>query len=307
MRRILHNGETAQNEVQRRLPRVYDRWFRARARTEAFMRYGRQALAGATAGTLAISAFAADSGPWEKASVSLGAIVSSMDSSARVGTSGTGLEVDVEEVLGLETTNSSIRIDALYRFGQSNRHRVDFTWFDLARDATRTLETEIEIGGTVFPVGTTVQSEFDLAFYNLRYSYSFLQDDRIDLAGSVGVHVTEVGLSVSSASEGTRGEQVTAPLPLLGLRMDVLLTSKWYIRSSWEGLYLAFDGAKGLISDTTLAVEYRPWKRFSMGAGVNAIQVSLEGEEGTDMPGLDFAAKFDFNYTGLLLYGKVLF
>jgi hypothetical protein len=121
------------------------------------------------------------------------------------------------------------------------------------------------------------------------------------------LHVTEVGLTVAAATIGERGENVTAPLPLLGLRLDVVLTPKWYIRSSWEALYLAYDGAKGAISDATVAVEYRPWNRFAFGAGLNVVRVLLEGEEDTGTPGFDFAAEFDFAYTGFLLYGKLMF
>lgn len=262
---------------------------------------------GMVAAMLAWPVFGAETGPWEKASIALGGMVASMDTSARVGLSGAGAEIDVEDILGLKTSQSSFRVDALYRFGKSRRHRFDFTWFDLNRQATRTLETDIEVDGTTYPVGTTVDSEFDLTFYNVRYSYSFLQDDRIDLAGSIGLHVTEVGLTVASATQGTRGEDVTAPLPLLGLRLDVVLTPRWYIRSSWEALYLAYEGAKGAISDATLALEYRPWNHFALGAGLNVVRVVLEGEEDTSTPGFDFAAKFDFDYTGLLLYGKLMF
>jgi hypothetical protein len=267
----------------------------------------RSLLSGTCAAMLAWPAFGADTGPWEKASIALGGMIASMDTSAQVGLSGAGVAIDVEDILGLETSQSAFRVDALYRFGKSRRHRLDFTWFDLNREATRTLETEIEVEGTIYPVGTTVQSVFDLTFYNVRYGYSFLHDERVDFAGSIGLHVTEIGLSVSDATIGTRGENVTAPLPLLGLRLDVLLTPRWYIRSSWEALYLAYDGARGAISDSTLAVEYRPWNRFSLGAGINAVRLTLEGEKDTGTPGFDFAAKFDLAYTGLLLYGKLMF
>jgi hypothetical protein len=256
---------------------------------------------------MAQAALAEETGPWEKASISLGGVVASMDASARVGTPGSGIYFDVEDVLGLETSTSAARLDALYRFGQSRRHRVQFSWFDLDRDATRTLEQEIELDGTVYPIGTTVQSKFDLAFYIVRYGYSFIHDDRVDFAGSIGVHVTGIDFTVSAPSIGTTGEDITAPLPVVGVQFDVLLARNWYMRSSVEVLYLAFDGIKGGIVDSTLGVEYRPWRRFALGAGVNAIRVLLDGEEETDVPSMDFSAKFDFRYTGLLLYGKLMF
>jgi hypothetical protein len=264
-------------------------------------------LIGVLVAALAVPALGENGGPWEKASVAVGGMITSLDSTASVGLPGASLEIDVEDVLGLATSESSFRVDALYRFGESRRHRVDFSWFDLNRKATRTLETAIEVDGVTYPVSTTVDSEFTLTFYNVRYSYSFVQDDRVDFSGSFGLHVTDIGLSVSSASQGTQGEEVTAPLPLLGMRLDVLLTPRWYVRTSWEVLYLSYDGATGILSDSTIAAEYRPGKRFAVGAGLNSVRVRLEGEEDTGVPGLDFSAKFTLGYTGLLLYGKVLF
>jgi hypothetical protein len=264
-------------------------------------------VASALVGALAMPALGQNTSPWERASIAVGGMIADIDSSAQIGLGGTGLEIDVEDVLDLDSSQSSFRVDALYRFGSSRRHRIDFTWFDLDRDGTKTLSRNIDVDGVTYPVGTTVQSEFDLAFYNVRYSYSFVHDDRIDLAGSIGLHVTEVGLSVSSAAQGKRGEDVTAPLPVLGVRLDVLLAPKWYVRTSWEVLYLAYDGAEGAISDAMVAVEYRPWQRFALGAGLNAVRFRLEGEEGSDFPELDVNAKFELDYTGLLLYGKLMF
>lgn len=244
-------------------------------------------------------------GPWEKWSLSLGGFASTLASDVRVGTPGVGAEIDLDEVLGLESSDTVFRIDAAYRFGSSRKHRWDFTWFDLSREATRTLTQAINVDGTIYPVGTTVDSVFDLAFYNVRYSYSFLQDDRVDLAGSVGLHVTDIGLTIHSLTQGTSGDTVTAPLPLIGARLDVALTEKWYARSSVEFLYLALGDFKGKISDVLLAAEYRAWKNFSIGAGLNAVAMSLEAE--SESSGVKFVGDVNIDFVGLIFYGKLMF
>ncbi len=244
-------------------------------------------------------------GPWEKWSLSLGGFASTLASDVRIGTPGVGAEIDLDEVLGMESSDTVFRIDAAYRFGSSRKHRWDFTWFDLSREATKTLSQEINIDGTIYPLGTTVDSVFDLAFYNVRYSYSFLQDDRVDLAGSVGLHVTEIGLTVHSLAQGTSGDKVTAPLPLIGARLDVALTEKWYARSSVEFLYLALGDFKGGISDVLLAAEYRAWKNFAIGAGLNAVRMSLEAK--SESSNVKFEGDVNINFVGLLFYGKLMF
>ena len=250
-------------------------------------------------------AFAEQSSPWEKWSLGLGGFAADLSNDVRIGTPGVGAEIDVEEALGLESSETVVRVDAAYRFGSSRRHRIDFTWFDLSREATRTLTDDINIDGTIFPGGTTVDSVFDLAFYNVRYSYSFLQDDRVDFAGSVGLHVTDIGLAVSAAGIGTAGDAVTAPLPLIGARLDVALTDKWYMRSSVEVMYVELDDFKGRISDILFAAEYRAWKNFAIGAGLNAVRMSLDVDD--DSSGVNFEGSFNSNFVGLLLYGKMIF
>jgi hypothetical protein len=244
--------------------------------------------------------------PWEKWSISAGMFVADLDNTVRIGAPGVGFELDLESALGLKNSQTVFRIDGAYRFGNNNRHRLDFTWFDLSRNATRNLEQSIELpDGTVLPIGATVSSEYDLAFYNARYAYSFIKDERIDFAGSLGLHITQLGLFLEEVGgPGTGGDSVTAPLPVLGMRLDVALTPKWYVRSSVEALYLSFDDFTGTIADIMLAGEYRGWENFSLGLGLNAVRMELEND---DSMGLDFNGRFRSDFVGLMLYGRAMF
>lgn len=244
--------------------------------------------------------------PWEKWSLSVGGFVASLSNTARIGAPGVALEFDLESALGLESSQTVFRVDASYRFGGDNRHRFDFTWFDLSRDATKTLQRQIIIDGVTYPIGTTVNSAYELAFYNVRYGYSFIKDDRIDFAGSLGLHITDFGLFLNDTAGliEAGGDSVTAPLPLVGIRLDVALTEKWYFRSSLEAFYLEYDDFAGSITDSLLAAEYRAWEHFALGVGVNSVRMQLEND---DSLGLNFDGKFRSDFVGLMLYGKAMF
>jgi hypothetical protein len=246
-----------------------------------------------------------DDGRWERWSLGVGGFLASLDTEARIGFPGVGVQVDVEKALGLDTSQSVFRIDSGYRFGGHRRHRLDFTWFDLSRDGEKTLEEQVDIGGMTYPIGTRVTSTFDLAFYNLRYSYSFLLDDRIDLAASFGLHVTELGLTVNAAAIGAGGDSVTAPLPVFGGRLDVLLGKNWYFRSSLEALYLEISDFSGVITDLVIATEWRAWKNFAFGLGLNSVRLGMEVDD--EAYGLNFNGSVESRFTGLLFYGKLLF
>ena len=237
--------------------------------------------------------------------MSVGGFVANLNTDVRIGTPSIGTTIDPEDTLGLESSQTVVRVDAVWRFGDTRRHRLDFTWFDLSRDGTRNLTAEINVDGTVYPIGTVVDSKFDLAFYNVRYGYSFILDERVDLAASIGLHVTKLGLAVSAAGIGTAGDAVTAPLPVVGFRLDVALTEKWYFRSSVEALYLKYGDFEGSITDVMVAGEYRAFKNFAVGAGINAVRLKF-ATEGDDL-GMNFRGDVKSNFVGLMLYGKVLF
>ncbi|MGD8700970.1 MAG: hypothetical protein PVG51_12520 [Desulfosarcina sp.] len=71
-----------------------------------------------------------DQQPWEKFGVNLGAFLSTLDTSFRIG-SGVGLDIDVEEALDLDTSDTTFRAEALWRFTDNRRQRLDFSWFSL--------------------------------------------------------------------------------------------------------------------------------------------------------------------------------
>ena len=57
-----------------------------------------------------------DGGPWEKWSLSLGGFAASLSNDVRIGTPGVGAEINLENALGLESSETVFRVDAAYRF-----------------------------------------------------------------------------------------------------------------------------------------------------------------------------------------------
>jgi hypothetical protein len=254
----------------------------------------------------------AEDTPWEKFSLNLGYFIANTDTSFRLG-SGLGVSVDVEDLLGLDSTSSAGRVGALWRFTDNRRHRFDFQWFSFRRDGSNTIGQDIhykdEDGNEqVIEAGTHVESFFDFDIYQVAYSYSFFQDDRIDLAGSLGLYVMPIdfGLNATGLVNVGGSETFTAPLPVLGVRADFEITPKWYFRSGLQVFYLEIGEFAGSILETHVAIEYLPWKHFGFGLGFDSLNVKVEAD-GDDYPGIDFKGEVNFHYTGLLLYAKIYF
>ena len=257
--------------------------------------------------------------PWNKGYLTLGAYFATLDSSVTAGGSkGLGLNVDVEDLLGLETTDTSFRLAAGYRLGKKRRHKLELSWFYFHREGENTIVEEIpippELGGqpgeSIGP--GTINSLFNFDIIKFKYEYSFLLDERADLniGASLFVMPIEFGITFTDAgvTRGSVQESITAPLPVVGLGFDFAITPKWFIRQQLEVFYLEIDNFEGGITSLTVALEYFPWKNVGFGLGADGLQVNIKATEETDYPGLgDFVGDLEFSYIGAQLYVKLVF
>jgi hypothetical protein len=75
-----------------------------------------------------------------------------------------------------------------------------------------------------------VDTEFDLKLFKGSYSYSLVQDDRIDFGLGAGLYVAPVKFRISSSRSGALEESSsTVPLPFLEGHIDYALTPKLFI------------------------------------------------------------------------------
>jgi hypothetical protein len=175
--------------------------------------------------------------PWEKFSVQGGIFFAGLNNKVTVGTEGAGVAVDVEQALGLDTQNTVFRLGTLYRIDQKRRHRVDLDYLYFNRSASKTIGKEIEVDNVVLVAGTKVETTCNYQIIRAAYSYSFFQDDRMDLAASIGLFVMPIKFEMSASGLGSgKGDfSFTAPLPAFGLRGDFAITPPGSISASaWD-------------------------------------------------------------------------
>lgn len=83
--------------------------------------------------------------PWKKFSFTAGGFFNRINSSLRYGLSGLGVEVDMEEVLGLDTNMFVFKTEAAWRFSDNLRHRLDAGWFAINRKSSKALKEDFYI------------------------------------------------------------------------------------------------------------------------------------------------------------------
>lgn len=247
--------------------------------------------------------------PWERFSFSAGGLLAALDSDGRFGPAGLGVSVSLEDLLGFDVATYSARLEGAWRFTKNRRHRLSLSWVDLGRNARKTLGQDLDLGGgVILPAGSSISSKFSINLIKGDYSYSFFQDDRFDLAGTLGLYVAPVDFELKATGLANFSDRLvfTAPLPVGGVRMDFAITPKWYLRSNLDIFYIEVDGFTGSLADFIGAVEWRPWEHVSFGAGVESFNLGIERNDTTSVPGLNIIGAVDFRYTGLLLYLKGL-
>ena len=160
--------------------------------------------------------------PWSTFGVEVGSVSSAIDSTVRVGLAGAGVALDLEDLLGLGSSNTTIKAKAFWRFAENQRHRVDPSWLDLNRRGSKTVSQDLNIGnGEVLAAGTTAFTKLDLRLLQAQYSYSFFQDERVDFAvgGSLYVLPIEFQLEATGVTDASDSFGVTAPLPAVAFAL----------------------------------------------------------------------------------------
>ena len=238
----------------------------------------------------------------ENFSVSLGIFLTNRDSETRVDGSipNSGTPVDLENDLGFDKSDTVFRLDGYYRF--NDKHRIDFSVFDLSRSASKQIQTEIDWNDTIYPIDTAVDASLDLAIYKLAYTWSFMRRDSGYLGLTAGLYTADIGTSIAAESIGRSSSSgFTAPLPVVGLRGQYDLSERWSLRGSAEIFAIEYGDFSGSLYDLYASVDYQVTDHVALGAGVNLVNISV----GVNKPNLD--GDLDWRYDGGLLFLKIDF
>jgi len=222
---------------------------------------------------------------------------------------GVGTNVDFTQTLGGDSSTDAFRIDTLYRFNE--RHAVGFSWYRVGLSGDKLLTQQIQIRDQIIQAGASTQTSLSFNTYRLIYNYSFYRNDKVELGVSPGLYMMKTNFSFAGQgtvqlpnSSPTPGsvilvnEQLTLPLPSIGLVANYNITPKLQFQSRYDVFYLSIGNYAGSMFEFYAGLEYRIVQHFSMGAAYDRLQAELRGNghEG-------FNANFSYNL--LYLYATV--
>jgi hypothetical protein len=219
-----------------------------------------------------------------------------------------GTDINYDDTFGIGDFDR-FRVDALWRI--KPRHLLRAMYFQNNRHATRSIDRDVTFGDETFPVGATVDARSDLTVAELSYEYAFLQHQTWELAGGIGIHYVDLGLSLG-ATLSSGGNQASrradanastgAPLPVLGLRWMYRLSDNFYVNAQMQYFYLEFDPYKGSLTDLKATVVWQATDHFGIGLGYNDFGFRFDINSKRDFDG-----RLRWNYGGAMAFATLRF
>jgi hypothetical protein len=210
---------------------------------------------------------------------------------------GAGTNLDFTQTLGGRDSTDAFRIDTLYRFNE--HHAIGFSWYRIGLSGQKNLNQQIQIGDQTISAGAFTQTSLSFNTWRLLYDWSFYRNDKVELAVSPGLYMMEVKFNFAGQGtiNNTAGavtlvnEQLTVPLPSLGLVLNYNITPKLQFQSRYDFFYLTMANYSGAMFELYGGLEYRIVKHFAMGAAYDRLSANLRG----DQPQAGFQANFSYN------------
>lgn len=244
----------------------------------------------------------------------LGGFFPTINSTVSLGPTGGGggETIDIEDDLGIDDNHSSPWVAFNWRFYP--RHRVHVEWFELNRDGSDTAIRSFSIGDTIVSAGVGLDSTIDFNLGRITYGYSFIRDDKWDVAFDVGVHIVTAKVTATASgaiivdgvplANGTSTESSSAttfPLPHLGASVEYAFTPK--LKGLFQVLGFAIDlgDYSGTLVEVDGFMQYQFTKNFGLGGGLKYFNLDVRGKGST------LEAEFHYSFWGPAVYGYVSF
>jgi hypothetical protein len=242
--------------------------------------------------------------------LNLGAMFASFGTTANLdsGYYGNGTNLDFQRDFGLQNNQALWRLDGSWRF--TPRQQLYFSYVSMNQDGSKNLSRNVQWGNEIYYVGANVKGTWDTWQANLYYRFSFVQGDKGEFGGTIGVSYADITASLQGQGQvagttalyyGKVEGHVAAPVPVIGLFGTWQINPQWSLFADVNYLQLNISGVDGRYTDARVNVDYFPWKNYGFGAGYLYDDYKIDSTKNS------FAGSLDYRFSGWLAYFKVRF
>ena len=210
-------------------------------------------------------------------------ILADQSTDVKLSRQGLGATINLQDIFEMEETAQVLRFDGYYRF--TPKHAVEFSWYRIHNSSYT--DRNFQWADQNISINGELKTFFNTDIYKVNYLYSFYHTEKVELALAAGVHITAIDVGFSgnytSSNNSTNSDedaQLTAPLPVVGFRLQYNILPKLSVKYAVDYFFITFDGIKGSLNDSLLTVDYRVTRHFGMGVGLNTTRMRLEADIG---------------------------
>lgn len=250
----------------------------------------------------------------ETIQLQIGGTLATLDTSVGLGLKSgrVGATVVFEDLLNLPVSKSIWRADGWWHFGDN--HNLDFGFVSLNRENAREITEDVQFGNYTFLANSRVTGQIDSRFLYAAYRHDFLRLEPVQISGSAGASIMTLGASLSASvglvdSTGTAlerggevGEEITFPVPLLGMQVDWAVNQKSTIEFYARFFYLNTSMLRGGMAETALRYYYFVTRRLGLGAGFDKININIPKFESSQ-----YVVRANYTIQGLSAYVRYAF
>ena len=160
-------------------------------------------------------------------------------------------------------------------------------------------------GDVTYNIGANIESQVKVKIYELAYEYAFLHEPTYEVAGSLGIHYSDLSLRLAGNAT-TNGGQTTsfvsdnrslpAPLPVVGVRAGWAFAPDWYLEGLAQFFKVSINDYDGHWFDGRAGVTWMFSRNFGVGIGYNRFITKV------DVDRSNFNGSARFGYSGLQAY-----
>jgi hypothetical protein len=266
----------------------------------------KRALALATLASFATLAHAEDylSPTEERVRLSLGVVRLSNNTNFQIDSSAglPGTPVNAEDQFGLDKSDYEAKIQATVRAGE--RHRLRFDYFSLDRSGHTTVTNPIVFRDVVLQPGDPLQSDLSIRTFGITYEYSFLHNDRYEVAATIGVADTDISARarVQTATRHVdQTEDQAGPVPMIGLDATYVISKRFYVDGRAQYLKVRVNDINGTLGVYEADALYRLRPNIAFALGYTLFHANLISAQTKQ------AGSFNFNSKGPEVFLRVAF
>jgi hypothetical protein len=227
--------------------------------------------------------------------ISLGAMYVSSATNLRSDSSAgvEGTDITAEDQFGLAKSDFEPKFQAMVRV--DTRQRLSFDYFTLDRTGGAVVSgSEIFFRDVVFFPGDPLQTQLSLRTFGITYGYSFWHSETLEIAGTVGVHVTDVSSEAkveTPARHVIQTEDQAGEIPTVGIDATWVASKRFYFDARAQYLTAHIDNIDGSLGIYQFDALYRYRPNVSFALGYTDIQAHIASTQSSDSGFFDFSTR----------------